>query len=355
MLAAAVTFPALAADSVPTGPVNVTVRQTVDQLWEVKGGNQRGSVTLSKFQVAATLDGDALGLPGFSFHAQAFHTGGAPLTTKSGDIQTISNIEALTTNRLFEAWAEKSFGAGSKSAGSLRIGLIDLNGEFDSIDPAGLFLNSSHGIGPDISKSGRDGPSIFPVSAFAARLSWNLSDQWALRAAAFDGVSGDPARPKAFAAVQLRRSDGALLITQADYHPNANLQISAGAWTYTSPLPDLTGPAGGTDRNRGLYGFVSAPIPKVEGLSGWIRVGRAASGAQVVDGYFGTGMVFKGPFGRSDDQVGIAVGRAEIGAQARAAFGLAEAETTWEATYQMNMKSWLAIQPDVQYVDLPPV
>ena len=59
---------------------------------------------------------------------------------------------------------------------SLLGGIYDLNSEFDRLQAAGLFLNSSFGVTPEIAQSGETGPSIFPRTAAGLRLSvkpWN--------------------------------------------------------------------------------------------------------------------------------------------------------------------------------------
>lgn len=81
-----------------------------------------------------------------------------------GDVQTTSNIETYDTTRVFEAWVQRHYGAHN-----LLFGLFDVNSEFDVIDTAQLFLNSSHGIGPDFSQAGDNGPSIFPSTSLAFR------------------------------------------------------------------------------------------------------------------------------------------------------------------------------------------
>ncbi len=326
-------------------PFTVAIRETADFL-QASSGQRPGETTLNKLQVSATLDGAEIGLPGVTLHGQVFRTNGESLTSRTGDVQTISNIEALSTDRLMEAWAEKTW-----PTLAVRAGLLDLNADFDSIAPASLFLDSSHGIAPDLSKSGQNGPSIFPVSAAGLRLAWTPSPRWTVMAAAFDGVSGDPDHPKAFAAVRLNASDGALLIGQTDYHLSKDAQVSFGAWTYTAATP---GPAGDLSRDHGVYAFVEGPIPHADGWQGWLRAGRAEAKAQAVSGYLGAGVMHKGFWKiRPDDQFGIAFARAEIGGPARRASGLPHAETTWEATYQLQLRNWLAVQPDLQYVRHP--
>jgi len=153
---------------------------------------------LSKLRISATWNAGAFGDPDLKTHVQIFAINGRPFSGDFvGDIQTLSNIEAPTSVRLFDLWVEQAF----NKKGSVRFGLLDLNHDFDAISPAGLFISSSHGIGPDISKSGRNGPSIFPVSSLAAEGAWSPSQRLTLKAGVFDGVSGDPQHPGAFVSV----------------------------------------------------------------------------------------------------------------------------------------------------------
>ena len=106
-----------------------------------------------------------------------------------GDLQVISNIDASHAWRVFEFWYE--FGEGPWS---VRTGLYDLNSEFDVNETGGLFLNSSHGMGPDFSQTGENGPSIFPVSSLALRAEWE-GKGFTARLAVLDGVPGHPHDP----------------------------------------------------------------------------------------------------------------------------------------------------------------
>lgn len=328
------------------------MRETADAWRTLDGGISTGWTSLNKLQVAATWRAEALGDPGLRLHLQLFRTNGERLTSRTGDLQTISNIEALSATRLFEAFAEQQFGQAGHGGLNLRAGLVDLNSDFDSIDPAALFIDSSHGIGPDLSKSGRNGPSIFPVSAAAVRLAWTPAPDWTVKAGLFDGVPGDPDHPRAFAAVKLGGGDGTLAIAQLDRKLGKDGQVSLGAWRYSAPLPALAGT--GLARDQGVYGFLAGALPGADGWRGWLRLGRAAPDAQLVASYVGVGVVRNGPFAdRPDDQAGLAISRAGLANDARRLQGLAHAETTLEATYQVKVTRWLSLQPDVQYVVHP--
>ena len=119
---------AAAASAAPPPPdpdLTLAARETVDVWRNLSGGLSVGDTTLNKLQVSATWTANKLDDPGFRIHAQIFRTNGERLTSRTGDLQTASNIEALSVARLFEAWAEQTFGEPGKSGVAVRAGLID--------------------------------------------------------------------------------------------------------------------------------------------------------------------------------------------------------------------------------------
>jgi porin len=337
-----------AADSPPPPVLTYELRNTGDVWRNLSGGEAVGYTSLDKLQIGVTLDGESLGAPGFKAHLFVFKTNGETLSrSRTGDLQTASNIEALSVTRLFSVWVEQRFGPEGPGGVKARLGLMDLNDTFDSIGTAGLFLNSSHGIGPDISRSGVNGPSIFPVSSAGLQMTWAPRKDLTLRAAAFDGIPGDPAHPKAFASVRFGPRDGALLIAQADYAFRSDAQASLGVWTYTR-LPGIETP------RPGVYGFIDSPAPFGPRSRAWVRAGVADGRAQPVSAYLGGGVVWSGLSpGRDDDQLGLAIASATISGPTRRSLGLPHAETTWEATYSFTLGEVVRVQPDVQYIQHP--
>ncbi|HEV2596706.1 MAG TPA: carbohydrate porin [Sphingomicrobium sp.] len=325
------------------------MRETADS-WTVVSGADPGFAFLNKLQVSATLTGDKLGLAGWSAHAQLFRFDGQLLSARMGDIQTADNLEALPMTRLFEAWVAKQWGGDNRSI-ALRAGLIDLNSQFDSVDPASLFINSSHGIGPDLSRSGRNGPSIYPVTALGGTLTAVPNEKWTFRLGVFDGVPGDPTRPRAFIAERLGKHDGLLTILQTDYLLSKDTRIEAGAWRYTASVPTM-GIASAHD--QGAYASIETPAPLLPRTTGWFRIGFGDRSAQTVAGYIGFGAVQSGTFAnRPDDRLGIAIAHAIIGSPAVRTLGISSAETSVEASYQVKLNDRFAIQPDVQYIVHP--
>lgn len=339
------------APAAPPPALTFTVLEVVDLWRNTEGGVSVGGETESKLRVSATFDGSAIGDPGFEAHVQLFSTNGQSLSlARVGDLQTVSNIDAPTSVRLFDLWAQHSVGR----ALTLRAGLMDLNLDFDNLWPAALFINSSHGIGPDISRSGRTGPSIFPASSLGLEAIWLARRGLTLKAAVFDGVPGDPDHPGAFLAVKLSARDGAMMIGQADLDLGGGAQASLGFWGYTAHFSQIDPVHPPGHGQGGVYGSIEGPLPLGKDWSGWLRGGFADPGADVVANYFGAGLTKNGLLpGREADQAGLSVARAGIGDPARRAFGLPDAETTVEATYRFVAGPHLSLQPDLQYVIRP--
>jgi porin len=334
-------------DAVP--PFAIAARETFDA-FGVPAGKDPGTALLNKMQVSATLRGDRLGFNGWSIHAQIIRFDGQSLSSRMGDIQTADNIEAVPLTRLFEAYVARMWGDDNHSV-AVRLGLIDLNSQFDSVDPASVMLNSSHGIAPDLSRSGRDGPSIYPITAVGTTVTWVKSQRWTFRLGIFDGVAGSPSKPRAFFAERLSPSDGLLLIGQTDWQLTKNSRLEGGAWGYTAPQER---PSGHRAHDQGAYVSYEAPLGLLHHLNFWLRGGIANGHAQPIAAYLGGGVVQQGTIpGRPDDRLGLAIAHAIIGQSALMGLGMHKAETSFEVTYQMKVSRRFVVQPDIDYVRHP--
>src|SRR5438128_12130722 len=112
--------------------------------------------------------------------------GGHP-SSFAGDAQGVSSREGPARWTLEEGWIQQNL---FDNQLSILIGRYDLNTEFYRLQSAGLFLNSSFGIGPEFSQSGRGGPSIFPNPSVGARIAWKPARSMVLRSAILEGVPG---------------------------------------------------------------------------------------------------------------------------------------------------------------------
>jgi porin len=323
-----------------------------DVLANARGGIATGMRVLDKFDVTATFDGGAYGgLDGWSAFADLQATDATNFSAALvGDLQTVSNIDAPAGVRLMDAWAAYDF----DGVGSLKAGIVDLNSEFDVQQTGALFLNSSHGIAPDFSQSGQNGPSIFPTAGLGLVGSWIVDGHWQLKAGVFEGVPGDPAHPGR-ESIALTGREGALFVFEARNRPSPNWVLALGGWVYTAAFDTLDG--GRSRGNAGLYAMTDAklyasPGNDDHGLSAWLRAGVANSSINPVAAYVGGGLVYTGIFADAD-QAGVAVAAARLGGAAKTQLGLGDGETALEATYAAVVFDWLTVQPDIQYVISP--
>jgi porin len=279
-----------------------------------------------------------------ALHASVHHVYGGGLSGELvGDLQGVSNIDADDGTRVLEAWVDFPL----SDAWSLKVGRYDLNSEFDVIDPAGLFLNSSHGIGAEIAQTGAAGPSIFPHTAFAVRLAYSPGERHVLRAVALD-VEADP---------DADRGDGPFLggtMLALEYEFGGDrTRWTAGAWTFTTSCDAIAGTPS-RDREYGAWGSVEHRLGG--DWAAHLRAGLANERASRLHAYVGGGLVHEGGLlpGR-DDVVGLAVAHARNGGVYRdamrdAGFATTAAETAIELTWRMPLGGYVVLQPDLQYV-----
>lgn len=338
---------------------------TADLWRNTHGGIAAGNSYLDAMDVLATLDaGRAFGWDGVTLHGHLQYNNGAAFSGRwVGDTQAVTNIEGVDTLRLYELWAEFDFGA--VRSGTVRVGFYDLNSEFDSIDTGGLFINSSHGIGPELAQSGANGPSIFPVTTLALRLRGEAG-RWYWQAAALDGAPGDRDDPER-SGLHLSSSEGALLVAEMGRAAGPFRKLAVGAWSYTAEfdaLAETDATSGDPLRRRGNSGVYALADATVwsrgdRKLDAYVRLGAAADRFNAVARYVGVGLVASGfSESRPDDQWGLSIASAGAGQDWRRAADMAGTpserhETAIEMTYRAPLTDWLTLQPDLQYVINP--
>lgn len=339
----------------PAPPVNLQFTYTAD-LWNVAdGGLDRDMVYLDNLDLQLSLDLEQLwGWSGAQMFVYGLYNNGNSVNELSGDFQGVSNIETGTPAvRLYEAWIDQTFAGGK---GSLRLGLYDLNTEFDAGEVRALFINPSHGIGPEFSQSGQNGPSIFPVTSLAARLNWNFDNDVYLRGAIFDGVPGNPGHPQR-TTIDLQDDDGLLLVAETGIARDGRLW-SLGVWTYTEDFPDLV--TDQTHNNTGAYIALEEMLLSKEGgagfdLSGSLRFGIANDDVNPLSSFFGASLVATGLVPAwPEDRLGLAVALASGGDKFQSTFAVPEErEINVELTYFANLTGSVSIQPDIQWIINP--
>jgi porin len=309
----------------------------------VDGGRRQGERHLGLVEVAYEHEFE-VGEHTIALYGSAQHVYGGGLSAELvGDLQAVSNVDADDGTRLLEAWVDVPL----TDAWSLKLGRYDLNSEFDVIDAAGLFLNSSHGIGAEIAQTGAAGPSIFPRTALAIRLGYAPGDRHTLRAVALD-VESDP---------EADRGDtpffgGTMLALEYEYGHDAT-RWTAGAWTFTTSR-DAVSNAQSRCREYGAYGSVEQRLGR--DWATYLRVGVANEQASRLQAYAGAGIVYEGGLlPRRDDAVGLAIAHARNGDDYRDALRetgvpTTAAETVIELTWRLPLGEQVVLQPDLQYV-----
>ena len=128
-----------------------------------------GTAYLDDLDAQLSLDLDQLvGWGGAQAFIYGLYSNGNSISELVGDFNGVSNIETgVEAIRLVEAWVDQTFAEGK---GSLRVGLYDLASEFDASEVRALFFNAGHGSGTDFSQTGQNGPTMWPVTSFAARV-----------------------------------------------------------------------------------------------------------------------------------------------------------------------------------------
>jgi porin len=389
-LAAALPHAAPAADTGPAPPaLNYSVIYDGEALVNATGGLRTGTVYLGTLRLPLTVDGERLlGWRGMTFYAEGLAAHGGQPSRWVGDAQGVSNLAAPGGAQLYEAWLQQNL-LGSRV--SLLLGRYDLNSEFYRLQSAGLFLNSSFGLGPEFSQSGSGGPSIYPDTAVGARLAFKPARDVVLRAAVLDGA---PVERPGEGARLFAKGDGELLVAEAAFLRRSVLdggpddgprssrfrigrnsglspydgKLAVGSWYYTASFDDLSarGPAGVPLRHRGsggVYGLADAPLYQSATAAGSSRQVHAflqgGCGDSRVDRfgfYAGAGLAISGLLpSLASDELGLAVALARNGShfldqQRQDALPVTGTETALELTWLLQVGKHLALQPDLQYI-----
>lgn len=322
-------------DALKDQGVDIELMYTGEMVRNFSGGvfNRPGSLYHDNLDLKLTAESDKLGLwHGGRWLVYGLRNHGAqPSVSLIGDLHTVSNIEAPDQFIVYEAWYEQQWLDGRLS---LLAGLHDLNSEFYITEYGSLFLNSSFGIGPDI--SGNVTASIFPRPGLGLRLRARPSEQVYIQAAVYDG---DPATRA------IKRMEGRMMIAEAGYVITGGAGYKLGCWRHTA---DRIYAGRSFSGDYGVYGTIDQPLFEFDGGGkaglflqyGWVPADRNRNIR-----YIGGGVHLQGLIrGRSLDEAGVAIARADTHL---------DAETTLELTYRLVLYPWLAIQPSFQWIDNP--
>jgi len=328
-----------------------------------KGGTKRDDTYLGNVDVTLTFDTEKMQLwdNGTLLVYLLDNHGGQKLTGEFvGDLQTVSNIEAPRTTRLYELWYEHIF---FDEKLTVLLGIHDFNSEFNVTEYGGLYINSSFGIQPDISGGAR--PSIFPLAAPAVRFKVTPNETWEFLLGVYDGDPDDPEDVEHFPRSDFDSDGGAFIASEIAFNFSEDVLpgfVKAGVWHNTGQFNDVVDidPSGNAikrDGNTGGYLVIDKMIyseQKEQGLGVFLQFGANNKNVNEVKMYIGGGFNYYGLIpGRDNDECGIAVAHAIITDDIADNSGRDDYETTLEVTYNAQIKENIRVQPDFQYVINP--
>ena len=350
------------------------------------------SIAEGRLDLQLNVDlGKAIGLDGATLHANGYEILGQGLSRRDlGNLSPASNIEALPSTRLYEAWIEQVLLAGRVG---IKAGQIGADTEFFVSQYATLFVNSTYGWPNITSYDLPSGGPAYPLAAPGLRLRLSPDAKWTLLAGVFDGDPAGAARlggdadPQALDpnGTSFRVTDPPLAIAEAALtygDKDGTLlpgTVKFGGWEhfgrFAEDVPTAAGltlgaGTGSLRGNDGIYGIVDQTLYRVPGredgsVSVFARLSGSPGDRNLVSFYADAGVTEQGLVpGRADDTAGLSFAYTQVSPAARrtdreerAVLGMPypvrSNEVLFEATYQAQVVPGFTLQPDVQYVIRP--
>ncbi|SFH92939.1 carbohydrate porin [Bradyrhizobium sp. cf659] len=388
-------------DGLANKGLNFGATYIADNIGNVSGGVARGAIHFGRLDLSVDADLDKLvGWTGGRFYANAFVIYGRGLSRNYvQNLATISEIEALPDQRLYNAYFEQSF-FGDRL--NIRAGQQAADVEFFDSQTDDLFINGTFGW-PAIKASNlpAGGPAP-PIAVPGIRVKAALSDQITAYGAVFNG---DPSGPgdadpqlRDHHGLAFRVNDPPWVIGQVRFNYDIDIggrplagNFTPGAWKhygsfdsqrFTAEGLSIADPSGSgvPAKLRGNYGIfavieqvlyrppevkdnsTSASIP---GITAFGRIAYGPPDRNLIDLYVDGGIGFVGFVpSRPLDRFGVAMAYMRISNTARnldldtQAFTGVQSpvrsnETLIEMIYEAHVKPGWLVAPYFQYVFRP--
>jgi porin len=353
--------------------IDIGITHKSDVLSNVSGGKQRGTAWEGHSEARITLDLDKLlGWDATTIYLHYHSNLGAKFNRDYvGSFNGVDNIEVVKNSaQFFHAWIQKNL---FKDSLSLKAGIYPIDSEFYVTDSSDVFLQPPYGMANEFAQAGKNGPPIFPVGTPAIRLKLTSPGKsFYMLAALTNGLPGNLKNhdgPGIFI-------DGSLKVIEFGYTPQADQpeadvakateapeifnKTAIGLWRFSSRFDDLTDlDAAGNPVRRNSQGaylltehslYIEPGHPS-QGLAGFFRLGFASEDINQADWTSSAGLRYHGLLpGRNDDIAGISVTVNHASAKFKLLNDSKSCETAYELTYRGQIKPWLALQPDLQYI-----
>lgn len=383
--------------------ISLAIQETSEYLGNTSGGTRKGFEYDGLTQVLVQLDTQrAFGHYGGLFNVSLLNIHGKNLSADNlQTLQTASGIAANPATRLWEAWYDQKFLDEDRL--DVKVGQQSLDQEFMVSTNTLYFVNTMFGWPMLPSADLPGGGPAYPLSALGARISARPVDGVTLLAGVFNGSpvkndNGTDPQMQNRHGTSFPWGDGKLYIAEMQFfYPSLGSMVEPGqtpplgwtfrlgAWYDSKDFSDgridqnglsLADPAsnGIAQQHRGNYAAYAVADKLVwrddsdpnRTVAVFGRVmGTPLKDRNLIDFSMNAGLVFHSPFrNRPADTFGVGMGYAHVSNQYAqldidtVAFGgspgpIRSSEKYVELTYQYQLKPWIQIQPDIQYVFNP--
>jgi porin len=362
----------------------------------ISGGARRGTVYEGRLETKLDIDLEKFAdWQGGKVHFNAFAINGRGLSRYYvKNIMTTSEIEALSTVRLSEAWYEHQFGERL----AVKIGQLAADVEFHTRNFEGAFVNGTFGWPAIAAANLPSGGPAYPFATPGVRVVIRPAgnDDLLFRAAVFNGDpagpgANDPQERNRFG-VNFRLRDPPLIIGEAEFrYGNVKDQwllpgtIKLGVWNHLGRFDDLRLSVEGISTadpsssgiplrrrgNDGIYAVAEQMIyhvpdaEKDKGAAVFVRVSGSPADRSLVNFYIDGGLNLNGIIpGRADDLISIGGAYTHISPNAtlldqeKVFFSgvptpIRRYEALFEMSYQAQIMTGWTLQPDFQYIFRP--
>jgi porin len=347
-----------------------TASYSTQLLGNPSGGQTRGFTYSGTLLAAICWDLDKLiGVPGLSFNV-----GGAWSTGKSLSSEYVGNVFAIQS-----AYTAPGNGTNNLTLGELylqqqlfdasltiAVGRLSPQDSFASLPVLNQYFNG--GINPVPGSLSINDPTF---TAYAPGVEWgvqalyNLTPRFQIAAGVFNTNQNSAAGAKGGLDFSLQQGNrGALSVVQVTYLLNqaaddAGLpgQFTFGGFYDSNRFASLNGAKAAESGTYSVYGMFQQMVYRdggpasQKGLTVWGKIAIAPKSSVNTMPYFvGAGLSYQGVIsGRDND---IASAGVIYGSFSRYVPDTT-AETVIEANYQITLKRWLTITPDLQYIIRP--
>lgn len=380
--------------------ISLALLETSELLGNVTGGTQKGFAYDGLTQLVLQLDTNrSFGHYGGTANISFLNLHGNNLSTNNLQaLQTASGIEGDPSTRLWELWYDQKLLDEDRL--SVRLGQQSLDQEFMVSSNALNFVNTMFGWPMLPSADMPSGGPAYPLSALGLRINARPVDGINILAGVFNGDpvknnDGSDSQQQNNHGTNFPLNGGRLYIVEAQLaYPALGSMVEPGqsqslgytykigAWYNTNQFSDMaldtsglsladTSSNGNPLEHQGNYAVYAVGDQLVwrdakdpnRTLAVFGRVmGTPLKDRNLIDFSVNLGALMHSPFkNRPADTLGIGFGYAHVSNQVSAldqstvafsgtAMPIRSSEKFIELTYQYQLKPWIQIQPDIQYI-----